>query len=95
MVDQLCFGVKYTTFFKCIKICLLNIYICFFKKKARAKYNYTASDIGEISFSPNTLIGILEADMTQQSWWFGSIWDEYRHTWSVAGSIPSNFMANA
>ncbi|KAI8090403.1 hypothetical protein BDF21DRAFT_490824 [Thamnidium elegans] len=62
---------------------------------ARAKYNYTASDVGEISFLPNTLIGILEADMTQQSWWFGSIWDEYRHTWSVAGSIPSNFMVNA
>ncbi|KAI9353163.1 hypothetical protein BD770DRAFT_445439 [Pilaira anomala] len=60
---------------------------------ARAKYNYTASDVGEVSFSANTLIGMLEADMTHESWWVGAIWDEYRLSWSVAGSIPSNFMA--
>jgi hypothetical protein len=63
-------------------------------KIARAKYDYTASDHGELSFAANTLIGVVEADMTQQSWWVGAIWDEYRQVWStVAGSIPSNFMA--
>ncbi|KAG2204354.1 hypothetical protein INT47_009396 [Mucor saturninus] len=62
---------------------------------ARAKYDYTASDEGELSFAANTLIGILEADMTQQSWWIGAIINEYRQTWSIPGSIPSNFMANA
>lgn len=62
----------------------------------RAKYDYTTSDQGELSFKANTLIGVLEADMTQQTWWHGAIWDEFRYTWSsVAGSIPSNFMANA
>jgi hypothetical protein len=62
----------------------------------RSKYDYTASDQGELSFTAHTLIGIVEADMTQQTWWTGAIWDDYRHTWSsIAGSIPSNFMVNA
>lgn len=62
---------------------------------ARAKYDYMATDQGEISLNANNLVGVLEADMTQPSWWVGAIWDEYRQTWSIAGSIPSNFMANA
>ncbi|KAF1796888.1 hypothetical protein FB192DRAFT_1314461 [Mucor lusitanicus] len=59
---------------------------------ARAKYDYDAKDADELSFKANNLMGILEADMTQQSWWVGAIYDEYRQTWSLAASIPSNFM---
>ncbi|KAI8378949.1 hypothetical protein BD560DRAFT_324662 [Blakeslea trispora] len=59
---------------------------------ARAKYDYVANDADELSFKAHQLIGVLEADMTQQSWWYGAIWDEYRQVWSVAGSVPSNFM---
>ncbi|OBZ81987.1 hypothetical protein A0J61_09965 [Choanephora cucurbitarum] len=59
---------------------------------ARAKYDYVANDADELSFKAHQLIGVLEADMTQQSWWYGALWDEYRQVWSVAGSVPSNFM---
>ncbi|KAI7903980.1 uncharacterized protein BX663DRAFT_505978 [Cokeromyces recurvatus] len=59
---------------------------------ARAKYDYEASDSDELSFKAHNLIGVLEADITQQSWWLGAIWDEYRQVWSATGSIPSNFM---
>ncbi|KAK4511753.1 uncharacterized protein ATC70_007297 [Mucor velutinosus] len=59
---------------------------------ARAKYDYDAKDADELSFRANNLMGILDADITQQSWWVGAIYDEYRQTWSMAASIPSNFM---
>ncbi|KAI9483130.1 MAG: hypothetical protein EXX96DRAFT_479457 [Benjaminiella poitrasii] len=59
---------------------------------ARAKYDYEANDSDELSFKAHNLIGVLEADITQQSWWLGAIWDEYKQTWSAVGSIPSNFM---
>ena len=54
-----------------------------------------ATDQGELSLNANTLVGVLEADMTQPSWWMGAIWDEYNQAWSIEGSIPSNFMTNA
>jgi hypothetical protein len=54
-----------------------------------------ATDQGELTLTAHNLVGVLEADTTQPSWWVGAIWDEYRQVWSIAGSVPSNFMANA
>ncbi|KAI8641347.1 hypothetical protein BD408DRAFT_444431 [Parasitella parasitica] len=61
---------------------------------ARAKYDYDGQD-DELTFKANNLMGILEADVAQESWWFGAVYDEYRQTWSTAASIPSNFMKSA
>jgi hypothetical protein len=59
---------------------------------ARAKYDYNATENDELSFKAYNLIGILAIDVPHQGWWTGAIYDEYRQTWSIAASVPSNFM---
>ncbi|CEP11864.1 hypothetical protein [Parasitella parasitica] len=56
----------------------------------RAKYDYKGNDDDELTFRANTLMGIIEADETQDSWWYGAVYNE--SGWSTAASIPSNFV---
>ncbi|KAI9248100.1 hypothetical protein BY458DRAFT_446003 [Sporodiniella umbellata] len=59
---------------------------------ARSKYDYSPTDPTEIPLTKNCLVGALESDLSQESWWTGAVWDEYYQTWSQAGSVPGNFM---
>lgn len=59
---------------------------------ARSKYDYKPTDPTEIPLTKNCLVGALESDLSQESWWTGAVWDEYHQTWSQAGSLPGNFM---
>ncbi|RCH87200.1 hypothetical protein CU097_009733, partial [Rhizopus azygosporus] len=59
---------------------------------ARSKYDYAPTDATEIPLTKHCLVGVLESDLSEESWWIGAVWDEYRQTWSNAGSVPGNFM---
>ncbi|KAG1145800.1 hypothetical protein G6F37_005275 [Rhizopus arrhizus] len=59
---------------------------------ARSKYDYKPTDPTEIPLTKNCLVGVLESDLSEESWWIGAVWDEYHQAWSNAGSVPGNFM---
>jgi hypothetical protein len=62
------------------------------KNTARSKYDYKPTDPTEIPLTKNCLVGVLESDLSEESWWIGAVWDEYHQAWSNAGSVPGNFM---
>lgn len=77
------YDIKRVTIYKSI---VLTIII------ARAKYDYVPKEVDELPFEACNLIGILAVDVLYKGWWTGAIYDGHRQTWSIAASVPSNFM---